>query len=1147
MIFISYRKDDTRTEVNVLSMLLKERYGDRQVFVDFSDIPAGAVWPKHLESQLMSCRILLAMVGPQWGKLRFESGENEGRLRLDDEQDWVRREICTAIGRGENEVRVIVVQVDGAKLPQTKWRCELDQLPLMHHAEIRHGKDTARDFEDLCKSIEHWVPELTDEAVWQHKSAVSRRPASLDERAATALENYLAAERLQHAVIQLPLIAPEGHSFTAPLNQLRIDLPLIISYWRTELKEKLVFGSSQEVLAIYNKFRLSHANAYEQESEAQTSIANRRDFSIAKDLGPGSRLVIVGDPGCGKSTLLQWIANHYARAQQADSISPDGPDHEESTLPKQDWKPILILCRDFSGYKLPLRMEDLLRIQLKVRQFTDAAIELLLPCFEQLLKKGEVILMIDGLDEIPDPQDRIAFCALLNRIALQYPGNPIVITSRVVGFQVVKESLSVHFDHLVVAPLDRTSKRGFLENWSSFTKLDTAATEQLVKQVCDSRELAKLTDNVFLLAMVAQIQILDLVFPGRRVDVYRRAVQLMIQRQRIFSGQPLIDNEVIPHLEYLAYSIRKAGLQRFSENEALEAFRELRNIESREQVLQSRSPEILLNACIESLGILNIAGSEIDSRGFERRVLQFFHQSFQEYFAGQAIKHGYGASLSSSIVSRLRELLDKIEIHDQEVNLWGEFKIFEPVMADYWQEAVRLTIADLSAKDADEAILMLLPDSNTKPKESRPRAVFALLCLADEPKVSAQTAQAVFDAVLDNLGENDGFNNKLNTWMDVAIAAVGKSAFGNALRERFVQAFKESSGEKRNQIGCSFVLSSGINREELALANPESIVTFAQKGLSSGRQSGIILTALELMKCFFSANGRMGALTKAQQEIIINALVAVLPTNDAVQNAAIWALLWLTGAKETDYNTETNKQIVLLPPEAAGKIEESLRHSTLEAFTLGYGCLVLTRKSGLYLVPQQLDWIYELAVIADGGKARRALPRVARVGENDATIHWMRRLLNLNIPIKNASRIAQALGALGYFGAEMVKPLKYLFENKNRKSTSNERDEALIYLGMIGTPEVIDIIVEAADTPPYEKDDYAYSRGLFGLLLIDNVDAITRQMYKASPHADLNAYAFGLAGSADPRGRDVLLHLKKHQNARIQQAAVLALQKKWDV
>jgi len=1146
MIFISYRKDDTHSEVDSLAMLLKDRYGDRHVFVDFSDTPAGVVWPKHLEAQLMSCRILLAMVGPQWGKLRFESGENEGRLRLDDEKDLVRQEICTAIRRGEEQVRVIVVHVKNAKLPQTSWRCELDQLHQLQHAKLRNGSDNARDFEDLCKAIENRAPELTAEAARRRKTAAARHPASLDEMARMELENYIATERLQHAVIQLPLVAPEGHGFTAPLNQLRIDLPLIISHWRAELQEKLVFGSLQEVLAIYNKIRNSHTNAYEQESEAQTNVANRRDFSIAKDLQQGSRLVIVGDPGCGKSTLLQWMANHYARAQQPDSTSPDGPDHDDSALPKQDWVPVLVLCRDFSGYNLPIRLEDLLRIHLKVRQFTDAAIELLLPSFEQLLKNGKVILMIDGLDEIPDPQDRITFCSALNHIALQYPGNPIVLTSRVVGFQVVRESLSANFDHLVVAPLDRASKRGFLENWGRFTKLDAAATEQLVKQVCDSRELAKLTDNVFLLAMVAQIQILDLVFPDRRVDIYRRAVQLMIQRQRIFPGQPLIDNEVIPHLEFLAYSIRKAGLQRFSEQEAIEAFRELRNIENRELVLQRRSPEILLKACVDALGILNVAGSETDNRGFERQVLQFFHQSFQEYFAGQAIKHGYGASEFSSVVSRLRELLDKIEIHDQEVNLWGEFKTSEPVMADYWQEAVRLTISDLTAKDADEAILMLLPDAKTRINESRPRAVFALLCLADEPKVSSQTAHAVFDAVLDNLWENDGFNNKLNTWMDVAVSAVGKSSFGAALRERLVQAFKESSGEKRNLIGCTLILTSTRGREVISPEIPESIVTFAQKGLSSSRQSEVILTALELMNCFFTANGKMGFLSRNQQESIINALIHVLPTNAAIQNAAIWALLWLTSAKERDFNTETHKQIVHLSPEAAEKIEQSLRYSTLDSFTLAYGCLALTRKNSLHLVPHQLDWIYELAVIADGGKARRELPRVARVGENEATIHWMKGLLHLGLPLKNAARIAQALGALGYFGAEMVQPLKYLFGNK--KFTFNERDEALIYLSMIGTPEAVDTIVEAADMLPSENGDYdTYSRGLFGLLFLDNIDVLTRQIYKALSHSDLNAYAFGLAGSADPRGRDVLLHLKKHKDPRIQQAAVLALQKNWNV
>ena len=44
------------------------------------------------------------------------------------------------------------------------------------------------------------------------------------------------------------------------------------------------------------------------------------------------------------------------------------------------------------------------------------------------------------------------------------------------------------------------------------------------------------------------------------------------------------------------------------------------------------------------------------------------------------------------------------------------------------------------------------------------------------------------------------------------------------------------------------------------------------------------------------------------------------------------------------------------------------------------GCIVLTRERGLQLVVHQRDWIYELAVIADGAKPRRDLPPPGPMG-----------------------------------------------------------------------------------------------------------------------------------------------------------------------
>jgi hypothetical protein len=168
MIFISYRRQDSLAEVENLRVLLAGRYGEGSVFVDDRNIPAGERWPEFLQQEIANRTILLAVVGPTWGEARIESGPDQGRLRLDDANDWVRQEICTALRTNK---RVVVVLIDDAQLPGTIWNSELDQLPKLQHARLRNRQD----FERLCVALEQYNPELKSAAQEQRQHAAPLR------------------------------------------------------------------------------------------------------------------------------------------------------------------------------------------------------------------------------------------------------------------------------------------------------------------------------------------------------------------------------------------------------------------------------------------------------------------------------------------------------------------------------------------------------------------------------------------------------------------------------------------------------------------------------------------------------------------------------------------------------------------------------------------------------------------------------------------------------------------------------------------------------------------------------------------------------------------------------------------------------------
>ncbi len=109
LVFISYRRDDTAGYARALYDELARHFGAEQVFMDVDDISAGQAFSEVIEHQLGAAQVMLVLIGRRW------LGEREGApARIQDEADFVRREVATGLARG---MRVIPVLLDGAALP----------------------------------------------------------------------------------------------------------------------------------------------------------------------------------------------------------------------------------------------------------------------------------------------------------------------------------------------------------------------------------------------------------------------------------------------------------------------------------------------------------------------------------------------------------------------------------------------------------------------------------------------------------------------------------------------------------------------------------------------------------------------------------------------------------------------------------------------------------------------------------------------------------------------------------------------------------------------------------------------------------------------------------------------------------------------
>jgi len=151
-IFISYRRDDSSGFAGRLEDDLSECFGDASVFRD-REIPAGADFARHLSERLASAEVALVVIGRSW----LDARDRGGARRLDQPDDWVRREIEHVL---DSDCLVVPVLVDGATMP---WPEQLpDTLDPLAGRQAVSLSDLRwrQDVEALADQLARQVPSL---------------------------------------------------------------------------------------------------------------------------------------------------------------------------------------------------------------------------------------------------------------------------------------------------------------------------------------------------------------------------------------------------------------------------------------------------------------------------------------------------------------------------------------------------------------------------------------------------------------------------------------------------------------------------------------------------------------------------------------------------------------------------------------------------------------------------------------------------------------------------------------------------------------------------------------------------------------------------------------------------------------------------
>ncbi len=187
-IFISYRRSDSEGEAGRLFDDLAGRLSEQAVFMDVDAIQPGRDFRKAIEESIRSCSVLLAMIGQQW----LESSNELGQRRLDDENDYLRLEIASAL---ERDIAVIPVLVRGARMPRPEQLpADIRDLAYRNCVELTHARWKS-DLQVLIQALKPYLDPIAEVSPAPHKTAPSLSPlttqSELIEHVSRELAHYI--------------------------------------------------------------------------------------------------------------------------------------------------------------------------------------------------------------------------------------------------------------------------------------------------------------------------------------------------------------------------------------------------------------------------------------------------------------------------------------------------------------------------------------------------------------------------------------------------------------------------------------------------------------------------------------------------------------------------------------------------------------------------------------------------------------------------------------------------------------------------------------------------------------------------------------------------------------------------------------------